>query len=200
MGIHLKKSKIKYWWIAKSNNLMAFENILGANVKDMNLLVVGYVEREKRELWTSSNKVSKVTKEGITTAKGTFYPFSEAHPLYLQFLIETSNKSTIIAKNWNSTSGLGKLKITADITSNGVETDNVTFDFTPVKEYGAVFLGYSKKLNANVVVTTFDKRNVCIKLKVPDEVVKNIYTTSFLSEKELSERVHKVQALVTASA
>lgn len=96
----LKKSQITDWWVAKSNLKMAFVNILSGEPLSENLLVVGYLDRDKEELATSTNRVVKVTKDGVITEKGTFYPFEEAHELYLSFLIEVQQEDVLIATNW----------------------------------------------------------------------------------------------------
>lgn len=51
---------------------MTFVNILSGEPLNDNLLVVGYLDVEKEELATSTNRVVKVTKDGGITAKGTF--------------------------------------------------------------------------------------------------------------------------------
>ena len=76
-----------------------------------NLYVVGYF-KETTELYISTNFVVKITHKGIFTAKGTFYPFEDAHDLYLSFLIEVNKPNTIFAYNWNYASSLSKSKIT----------------------------------------------------------------------------------------
>lgn len=109
-----KKSQITDWWVAESNLKMAFVNILsGEQPLSENLLVVGYLDREKEELATSTNRVVKVTKDGVITAKGTFYPFEEAHDLYLHFLIEANKEDTLIAFNWDYASKLCKQVVQA---------------------------------------------------------------------------------------
>lgn len=75
MYLRLKKSQITHWWVAKSNLKMAFVNILSGEELSEDLLVVGYLNREKEELATSTNRVVRVTDKGVITQKGTFYPF-----------------------------------------------------------------------------------------------------------------------------
>jgi len=70
MYTKLKKSQITHWWIAESNLKMAFVNILSGEPLSDNLLVVGYLDMEKEELATSTNRVKRVTKDGVITAKG----------------------------------------------------------------------------------------------------------------------------------
>ena len=193
MYLRLKKSKITDWWVAIPKSKMAFINILSRENLSQDLLVVGYLDKEKEELATSTNLVRKVTEKGVITEKGTFYPFKEAHPLYLQFLIEANKENTLIATNWDYTGNFNS-KIIADIVrKDGVEK-GVTFDFKSSRK-GVTFKGYSKRLNSNIVLTTFSKRNVCIALRIPDSVKSDIYSSSFVDEKETMERVRTVQKI-----
>lgn len=189
----LKKSQITDWWIADDKSKMAFINIFSGEPLSENLLVVGYLDKDKRELATSTNRVVRVTKKGVITAKGTYYPFQEAHPLYLQFLIEVNKENTLIATNWEYASKLCKSKIIADIVrTDGIEK-GVTFDFVPSKGYPERFKGHSKDLSADVILTTFAKRNVCIKIAIPDSVKTDIYWNSCVSEDDILEKVRFVQ-------
>lgn len=191
MYLRLKKSKITDWWVAKPKSKLAFINILSRENLSQDLLVVGYLDKDKRELATSTNLVKKVTEKGVITEKGTFYPFKQAHPLYLQFLIEANKENTLIATDWDYT-GEFKHKIIADIVrKDGVEK-GVTFDFKSSQK-GVTFKGYSKVLNSNIVLTTFAKRNVCITLRIPDSVKSDIYRSSIEDEEEIMEKVRLVQ-------
>lgn len=193
MFTEFKKSQITHWWVAESNLKMAFVNILSGEPLSENLLVVGYLDRENQELATSANRVAKVTKDGVITAQGTFYPFEEAHGLYLNFLIEANKEDTLIALNWEHASKLCKHKITADIIRDGKVEKGVTFDFIPSKKYNVMFAGYSKQLSSNVVLTTFARRNVCIIMAIPEEVKDNILHSSVASKEETIENVRVVQ-------
>lgn len=188
-----KKSQITDWWVAESILKMAFANILSEEQLRENLLVVGYLDREKQELATSTNRVVKVTKDGVITAKGTFYPFKEAHDLYLHFLIEANKKDTLVAFNWEFENKLCKRMITADIIRNGSIERGVTFDFTPSKKHNVMFAGYSEQLSSNIILTTFARRNVCIIIAIPEEVKSDISRTVFASKKQTLEKVRAVQ-------
>lgn len=188
-----KKSQITDWWVAESNLKMAFVNILSGEPLGENLLVVGYLDKEKEELATSTNRVAKVTKDGVITAKGTFYPFEEAHDLYLHFLIEANKEDTLIAFNWDYASKFCKHKITADIIRDGKVEKEVTFDFTPSQKYNVMFAGYSEQLSSNIVLTTFARRHVCITLAIPKEVKSDISCSSIAREEETQEKVKAVQ-------
>lgn len=191
----LKKSQITRWWVAHSNLKMAFVNILSGEPLSHDLLVVGYLDIEKEELATSTNRVVKITKDGVTTAKGTFYPFEEAHELYLSFLIEVNKANTLVATNWDYAQKLCKHKIIADITRNGSVERGVTFDFTPSKRYNVMFSGYSEDLSANIVLTTFARRNVCIRIAIPETVKSDIYRSSFGTEEETMEKIRLVKEI-----
>lgn len=188
-----KKSQITDWWVAESNLKMAFANILSGEQLRENLLVVGYLDRKKQELATSTNRVVKVTKDGVITAKGTFYPFKEAHSLYLHFLIEVNKKDTLVAFNWEFENKLCKRMITADIIRNGNVERGVTFDFIPSKKYNVMFAGYSEQLSSNIVLTTFARRHVCITLAIPKEVKSDISRSSIACKEEHQEKVKAFQ-------
>ncbi len=195
MYTKLKKSQITHWWIAESNLKMAFVNILSGEPLSDNLLVVGYLDMEKEELATSTNRVKRVTKDGVITAKGTFYPFEEAHELYLSFLIEANKEDTLVAINWDYAQKLCKHKIIADVVKDGNIERDVIFDFTPDKKYNVMFAGYSKDLSANIVLTTFARRNVCIILAIPDTVIADIAHSSFALQDETMQKVKSVKEI-----
>ena len=196
----LKRSKIKDWWVAKSNNKMAFVDILGGGQIDDDLLIVGYLDKENEELATSTNKVAKVTKKGVITAKGTFYPFEEAHDLYLHFLIKAQNENVVLARSWDYAVKGQKTHIVADIERDGVLEKGIVFDFEPMRKYNVMFAGYSHALKSNVLLSTFDKRGVCIFLKIPDSVYSDILKSSIASEEETTEKVAKVRELFVQKA
>lgn len=102
MESKLKKSLIKNWWVAPTKAKMEFVNILNkqsiSNQDD--LVVMGYLHNKKDVLASSTNKVVKVIKEGVITGQGTFYPFTEAHNLYLHFLLLVNNPNVVIANRW----------------------------------------------------------------------------------------------------
>ena len=191
----LKRSKIKDWWVAKSNNKIAFVDILGGGQISDDLLIVGYLDKENEELATSTNKVAKITKRGVVTAKGTFYPFEEAHDLYLHFLIKAQSENVVLAKSWEYAKKGQKTHIIADIERDGVIEKGVVFDFEPMRRYNVMFAGYSHTLKANVLLSTFDKRGVCILLKIPDSVYSDILKSSIASKEETDEKVAKVKEL-----
>lgn len=197
MFTKLKKSQITDWWVAESNLKMAFVNILSGEPLSENLLVVGYLNTDKQELATSTNLVAKVTKDGVITAQGTFYPFEEAHDLYLHFLIEANKEDTLIAFNWEYKNKLCKRMITADIIRDGKVEEEVTFNFTPSKKYNVVFAGYSEQLSSNIVLTTFARRHVCITLAIPKEVKSDISRSRIASKEETMEKVRAVQNIFT---
>lgn len=195
MHTELKKSQITHWWISESNLKMAFVNILSGKPLSDNLLVVGYLDVEKEELATSTNRVVKVTKDGVITAKGTFYPFEEAHEVYLSFLIEANKENTLVAINWDYAQKLCKHRIIADIIRDGNIERGITFDFTPNKKYNVMFAGYSKDLSANIVLTTFARRNVCIKIVIPDTIKADIAHSSFAIKDETMKKVKSVKEI-----
>ncbi len=189
----LKKSKIKDWWVAKSNLKMSFVNILSGGPLSEDLLIVGYLGRRREELATSTNRVVKITKDGVITEKGTFYPFKEAHELYLHFLIEVQKENTLIAINWEYANKLCKQTIIADVIRDDKIEEGVTFDFTPSKKYNVMFAGYSKDLSSNIVLTTFARRNVCMALGIPDVVKFDIARSAWELKKKTMKNVRAIQ-------
>lgn len=196
MFLKLKKSQITDWWIAPENSVMQFANVLsGENPLRGKFLVVGYLDKEKKQLATSTNQVVRITNNGVMTAKGTFYPFEEAHELYLQFLIKANQPNTVIAVNWEHASKLNRTKLVADILQKGDVKKEVEFDFISDRQTVALLSGYSKTLQANVVLATFNKRNVCIKLAIPDSVEEDIYNSSFAVYEETMEKIEEVRRI-----
>ena len=129
----------------------------------------------------------------MITEKGTFYPFEEAHDLYLHFLIEVNKENTLVATNWEYAKKLCKYTVTADVIRNGEIERGVTFDFIPSKKYNVMFAGYSTELSSNIILTTFARRNVCITLAIPKTVKSDIYRSSLAFEEETIEKVSLVQ-------
>lgn len=193
MYLTLKKPKITHWWVAQKNLKMAFVNILSGESISENLLIVGYLDKDSRELATSTNRVIRVTEKGVITEKGTFYPFKEAHKLYLQFLIEANKENTLIATNWDYSEDFGR--IIADVVINGNIRRGVDFDFYSNRKTNVILAGYSNELSANVVLTTFAKRNVCIMIGIPASVKSDIYTSLFGMREDTIEQVIKVQEI-----
>ena len=194
MFSNLKKSLITDWWVAESHNKFGFVDILSGKPLGEDLFVVGYFDQEKTDLATSTNRVMKVTKNGVVTEKGTFYPFQEAHNLYLSFLIEMHKGDALVATFWDYASKLCKNKIVADIIHDGNIEEGVIFDFIPDKKYDVMFVGYSKKLSSKVILTTFSRR-VCIALGIHKGVKSDIYHTSITTEEETMEKVRQVQSI-----
>lgn len=195
----LKKSQITDWWVAPEDSVMRFTNVLsGENPLKGNFLVVGYLDKDKKQLATSTNRVVRITDKGVITAKGTFYPFEEAHELFLQFLIKANQENTVIAFNWEYASKLrllSKFKLIADIAEKETVKEGVVFDFALDGETSTMLSGYSKDLSANVVLAKFNKRNVCIRIGIPDSVEKDIYDSSFAIYEESMERIEEVKKI-----
>jgi len=196
MYFKLKKSQITHWWVAQSKLKMTFFNILSGTPLNEDLVVVGYLDVEKEAFATSTNRVVKITKKGVITARGTFYPFEEAHELYLSFLREINKENTLVATNWDYATNS---KIIADIVRDGSIEKGVIFDFTPSNRYNVMFFGYSMDLSANIVLTTFAKRNVCIIIAIPKTVKFDIYCSSFGTEEETMEKVRLVKEMLRNS-
>lgn len=165
MYFTLKKSKIMGWWVSKKNSQWTFVNICEKEQLTDDLVIVGFMKNSYPELAMSTNHVVKVTEKGVITAKGSFYPFEEAHALYINFLNNANTTKVVIAFNWK----LKKNTMTADIIRNGKVTKDVTFDFVPYHP-NINDIGYSDKLKSDVIVSAFSRRGVCMKLCIPYEV------------------------------
>lgn len=195
MKLQLKKSRIIDWWVAKKNDKMAFVNIFSDEPLE-NLLIVGYyLERSGKQLANSTNYVVRIIKEGVITEQGSFYPFEEAHELYMQFLIKANKKNTFIASKWEIKEHGYPMMLIADIIKEHSIEEEVTFDFLPDGNSDILFSGYSKKLSSKVVLTTFCRRGVCIIFDIPQPVMDDIYNSAFALSKESNERIIKVQKI-----
>ena len=196
MYLKLKKSKITDWWVAEENDKMAFVNILSGEPLRSNLKVIGYLDKSLEVVAYSTNYVVRITKKGVITSQGSFYPFEEAHDLYLQFLIYANKEDTLIGYRWDFADKASKEKIVADIIDKGTIRKDVIFDFIPSKK-DVMLSGYSNDLSANVVLATFSRRNVgCLIIQgIADFVKTDIYNCSFALLEESQERVEEVKKI-----
>ncbi len=154
-----KKAFIYNWWVGTKSERNCFVDIFSKECVTKDCIVVGQVHSPFYDMETSRNPVIKVTKRGIITASGRFYPYSTAHPLYLMYLNEIhSSERGIVAFNWCESRKVEK-QITADVLfPNGEYKENITFDFEPLIEQHPNFLGFSQTLQSRVVFNTFDVR------------------------------------------
>lgn len=156
------------------------------------LVVVGFMKDSYLELARSTNHVVKVTEKGVITAKGSFYPFEEAHALYINFLNNANTTNVVIAFNWK----LNRHTITADIIRDGKVTTDVTFDFDPY-HVNMNDIGYSDKLKSDVVLSPFSRRGVCMKLGIPDDVEYDMQMhADFEDESEKVQYIDRVRSFV----
>ncbi len=154
-----KKAFIYNWWIGTKNERLWFVDIFSEDAITNNCFVVGQIHSPFYEMETSRNPVVKVTKKGVITASGRFYPFSTAHPLYMMYLNEIHSKERgCVAFNWHQDRS-SELCIQADVVfPNGECKENIIFDFTPFSDEYKNFLGFSETLQSRVVLHTFDIR------------------------------------------
>ena len=138
MVLKLKKSRITDWWVAEKNDRMNFINILSGQPLKGDLVVVGYLDNTKN-LARSTNSVVRITEKGVITAQGTFYPFEEAHPLYLNFLLKANEENTIIASYWKILDEKSHTMI-ADIITIVLEQLNDIFTKKFNNDYISVYL------------------------------------------------------------
>ncbi len=154
-----KKSFIYNWWVGTKDERLWFVDIFSKEPLANNYVIVGQVNSPFYDMETSRNPVVKVTKRGVITASGRFYPFSTAHPLYMMYLNEIhSNERGAVAFNWREDRNSDKC-IQADVVfPNGECKENIIFDFTSLSDEHKHFLGFSETLQCRVVLHTFDTR------------------------------------------
>lgn len=193
MVLRLKKSRITNWWIACRDDKMNFFNILSSDHLIGDLVVMGYFDNTK-ELAHSTNSVSRITKNGIITSQGTFYPFEEAHPLYLKFLLKANTPNTVVASYWKVINFTNLTMVANLLTTDGLIKD-VTFDFIPINESPVMFFGHSNDLNADVVISTFRRKGYCSTIRIPKDVKSDIYNTSIILKDDFIKLLKKVKRL-----
>ena len=193
MVLNLKKSRITDWWVTTRRDPMNFFNIFSKDHFTDDFVVVGYLDNTKT-LATSTNSVIRITKEGVITSQGTFYPYEEAHPLYLKFLLKANQDNTVIASFWKVLDEKSNMMI-ADITTTEGTKEKVTFDFIPKSKSKIMFYGYSNQLSANVVLCTFRKGNYCTKIGIPDTVISDIHYSSIILVDEHIKILEKIEHL-----
>lgn len=192
MYFTLKQSKIEGWWVSKKDSKLTFVNICDKEQLTDDLVVVGFMKDSYPELAMSTNHVVKVTEEGVITAKGSFYPFEEAHALYINFLNNTNTTNAVIAFNWE----LNKNTMAADIIRDGSVIKNVTFDFESYHD-DRNDIGYSDKLKSDVVVSAFSGRGVCMTLCIPWEIKHDMrMNADFEYESEKVQYINRVRSFV----
>lgn len=190
MYFTLKESKITAWWVAQKHHVSKFVNICAQKETMEDLVVVGYM-KDDFHLATSTNTVKEVTKYGVITSKGTFYPFEEANKLYILFLLHANTTNGIIASNWQ----LDNNVMTADIEKNGRITKNVSFDFESLYENDDVVFGYSEKLDSEIVVSTFSRRGYCWIFYIPADV-KAGKNTMFATKQEQHICINQIKEFI----
>lgn len=198
MHLNLKKSRLTHWWVADSNDKMNFCNIFSEEVSFQGFFkVIGYLDNNPEKIAPSTNYVVMITKDGVITAQGSFYPWEEAHELYLRFLLKANQSDTVIASRWKILDPK-KCLMLADITRNGVVEENVEFDFIPDKGTNVIFSGMSSKLDSKVVFATFSRRDVgCLVIAGVDERVKeDVKKSSYASKESSQKRVEGVKKIL----
>lgn len=193
MVLELKKSRITDWWIAKRNDKMNFFNILSSKRLNGDFVVMGHLDNTL-ELAHSTNSVMRITEKGVITAQGTFYPFEEAHPLYLKFLLKANKDNTIVASSWKMLDAKSNTMIADIITAEGIKKE-VTFDFIPDKNSTIVFSGHSNQLSSDVVLSTFRRKGYCAIIGIPKSVISDIYTSSIIFIDDFMKIVKEVKQL-----
>lgn len=197
MHLNLKKSRLTHWWVAEFDDKMNFCNIFSEETRTKgSLKVIGYLDNTEK-IAQSTNYVVMITKDGVITAQGSFYPWEEAHELYLRFLIKANQIDTAIARRWKILDA-EKCLVLADITRGGVVEENVKFDFIPDKGINVIFSGTSSKLDSKVVFATFSRRDVgCLVIAGVDERVKeDVKKSSYASKESSQKRVESVKKIL----
>ncbi len=154
-----KKAFIYNWWVGTKDERLWFVDIFSKEPLTNNCIIVGQINSPFYDMETSRNPVVKVTKRGVITASGRFYPFSTAHPLYMMYLNEIHSKERgIIAFNWRVDRTSDRC-IQADVVlPNGECKESIIFDFTPLSDEHKNFLGFSETLQSKIILHTFDVR------------------------------------------
>lgn len=191
---------------------MGFYNILAENPIREDLVTMGYYG-EEGGLATSEHSVIEITSKGVITSSGRFYPFKEAHPVYLQFLAEVNKQENcFIAYRWKPIEperriliGEGGKTREEELNSklfcaniynkkNQIQKTQVTFDYTSDQKTEVMLGGYSKELASKVVLSTFSPK-MCLKLGIPKSVEEQMQQTSVITRKELKAKIHEIEAL-----
>lgn len=195
MVLSLKKSRITDWWITTRNDPMNFFNIFSSDHFTGDFVVVGYLDHTTT-LATSTNSIVRITEKGVITSKGTFYPFEEAHPLYLKFLLKANEDNTIIASYWEyEILDKNSFSMIADITTSEGTKEKVSFDFIPDNNSTLIFSGHSNQLSSNIVICTFRRRGYCSKIDIPKEVICDIYNSSIIFKDDFIEILGQLKHL-----
>lgn len=167
MCLSHNKKQITDWWIADREHILAFKNILSGEKIKGDLRVVGYWRDEgipllscKRGLpilLCSIKRVVYINRHGVLTSDLTFYPFKEAHSLYLKFLHEANKPNRITAYNWTMPNSDCKIK--ADIIIDGNLERNVSLKWTTLsKNIGQINM-YSTEYKKTIVFSRFDQKD-----------------------------------------
>ncbi len=177
-----KKAFIYNWWVATKSERRWFVDVFSKEPLTSDCIIVGQINSHLYDIETSRHPVVKVTKRGVITSSGRFYPFYTAHPLYMMYLNEIhSNERGAIAFNWRQDKSSEKC-IQADVVfPNGECKENIIFDFTPLTDEYKNFLGFSETLQMRVVLHTFDTRPFRPEYKgwvSPNEVKDSAYELS----------------------
>lgn len=155
-----KKAFIYNWWIASDNERFKFVDITNKdNIKD-EYFVYGFSKFFSiPEFQGSKNPIKIVTRKGIYTASGRFYPFKTAHPLYLMFLNKIhTNNDTLIVSRWECIDETKHVYI-ADIEDlKGKKQEDVILECES-EENDKMFL-IGKYNNSTVIFNPFDMRSL----------------------------------------
>ena len=174
-----KKSFIYNWWVGTESERRWFVDIFSKEPLTSDCIIVGQINSHFYDIETSRHPVVKVTRSGVITSSGRFYPFSTAHPLYMMYLNELHSKERgVVAFNWCNDKSSENC-IQADVVfPNGECKRNIIFDFIPILDEYKSFLGFSETLQCRVVLQTFDTRPFRPEYKgwvSPNEVKESAY-------------------------
>lgn len=189
MNTKRKDLPIYSWWVTNTDSKMEFADITIGKVVPNQFYIVGY-RRDKYSILApkvirSSDSIIKVKKNGVIAKSGTFYPFDEAHLLYLKFLIDIREENIIVATNWKFSKK--DFSMTANISTRDLEIKvyDVTFDFIPDESIDILYKGYSEKLQSTIILSPFDKKDVETDVVTSKMIAADIYNTSFLEGKDV---------------
>lgn len=174
-----KRSFIRDWWVARKDDKFKFIDITDRRNLTEDSIIVGRTYSVFPEIDMSRNSVVKVTKRGVYTAKGRFYPFSRAHPLYLMFLYQIHiPPAAMIASKWEWLDYKNNMYLANIEYPSGEKQEGVVFDLKKSPDVRNTFVGVSEMLEGTVVFNTFDMKSLSANHSANDVFPAEAYHTA----------------------
>ena len=197
MSLGRKKAFIYDWWVAEKDNQFKFVDITKKENITSSCVIVGRISTMIPGCSTSKHNVLRVTKKGVYTASGRFYPFRKAHPLYMLFLSEIHIPvEALIASKWECID-VNEQKYIADIEyPSGEIKKDVIFDFVSMETYSNAFVGISDTLDDVVVFNVFDAKDMTDGRTIQGSVSSDIYELAYELKSYRKEAIKDVRKLI----